>query len=152
MALALAVYASCRLHGVPEMISELYYRERHGWVFALLLAATGAAMMPVMLDKGGWQWAAFLTCAGLILVGVAPAYLEGGDRAVHKGAAMSAAMAAVVWCMSAGACRTVALAVWGCLAGLLCMYAKGGMKGVRTHWLFAAEVAAMAMVAVVAFG
>lgn len=149
--MAVAVYVACRLHGVPGMISELYYRERHGWVFAVLLAATGVAMMPVMLDKGGWQWAAFVTCVGLMFVGMAPGYLEEGDRAVHKGAAMAAAAAGVVWCVSVGALWALAVAAWlGCV-GMLAMYAKGGMEYLKGHWLFAAEAAAVGAVGAAAF-
>ena len=148
---AVAVYAACRMHGLPEMISELYYREENGWIYPVLLAAVGCTMLPLMLESGGWQWAAFVTCAAMVFVGAAPAYAEEGDRGVHKGAAITAASAGVVWCVSAGALLTVAAAALCACVAVLAMCAKKGEGYARRHWLFAAEVAAMAAVAVASF-
>ena len=66
--------------GRPTMVSEIYYGMGCNWLMPLLLVAMAFAFMPAMLDAGGFDAAAFLTCAGLAFVGTAPAYLEEGGQ------------------------------------------------------------------------
>lgn len=88
--------------GVPEMVSSIYYLlGKRGWVFQVVMIAFGAMMMVCLLDSGlGEQCLAFIACAGLMFVGAAPRFLEQGERAVHKGAAIVSAVASVGWCLT----------------------------------------------------
>lgn len=86
----------------PEMISSIYYLlGKKGWVFQLVMIMFGLLIMICLLDSGlGELCLAFLACAGLMFVGVAPRFLEQGERAVHKGAAIVSAVASVGWCLT----------------------------------------------------
>lgn len=102
--------------GVPDMVSDTYYqlrcttgseirpfkRERNfGWVFSLVMVACAGLMEACLLDSGrGVQCLAFLGCAGLMFVGVAPNYCERDVYPVHKGGAIVAAVGCVGWCLS----------------------------------------------------
>lgn len=104
---ALLMFAMLRLvidnkKETPEMISSIYYLlGKKGWVFQLVMIMFGLMMMICLLDSGlGEQCLAFLACAGLMFVGVAPRFLEQGERAVHKGAAIVSAVASVGWCLT----------------------------------------------------
>ncbi len=104
---ALLMFAMLRLvidnkKETPEMISSIYYLlGKKGWVFQLVMIMFGLLMMICLLDSGlGEQCLAFLACAGLMFVGVAPRFLEQGERAVHKGAAIVSAVASVGWCLT----------------------------------------------------
>lgn len=83
--------------GRPTMVGEIYYRMGRNWLMPFLLVAMAFAFMPAMFEAGDFDAAAFLTCAGLAFVGTAPAYLEEGDRAVHKAGAIVWALASVMW-------------------------------------------------------
>lgn len=89
-------------HGVPEMLSSIYYLlGRRGWIFQLAMVVLGIVMMVCLLDSGlGEPCLAFLTCLGLIFVGTAPRFLDAGERAVHKGAAIVSAVSGVAWCLT----------------------------------------------------
>lgn len=89
-------------HGVPDMVSSIYYMmDKHGWVFQVYIIMFAALMMVCLLDSGlGVQCLAFLSCAGLMFVGAAPRFLEESDRKVHKTAAIVSAVASVGWCIT----------------------------------------------------
>ena len=100
--------------GVPEMVSSIYYMMgKHGWVFQLVLIAFGMLMMICLLDSGlGEQCLAFIACAGLMFVGAAPRFLEQGEKAVHKGAAIVSAVASVGWCFTVDWRMVLAFLAW----------------------------------------
>ena len=134
--LLIALYS--RNLGRPTMISEIYYGTGRSLLMPCLLVALALSFLPTMLDLGGQQWLAFLTCMGLAFVGAAPAYLSQGERSVHKGAAILAAVAGTLWCMTMEPCVVAVAALMAIIATLTD----------RRCWLFWCEVCAMSSVAV----
>ena len=134
--LLIALYS--RNMGRPTMISEIYYGMGRSLLLPCLLVALALSFLPVMLDLGGQQWLAFLTCMGLAFVGAAPAYLSQCDRSVHKGAAILSAVAGTLWCMTMEPCVVAVAALMAIIATLTD----------RRCWLFWCEVCAMSSVAV----
>ena len=134
--LNIALYS--RNMGRPTMISEIYYGTGRSLLLPCLLVALALSFLPTMLDLGGQQWLAFLTCMGLAFVGAAPAYLSQGERSVHKGAAILAAVAGTLWCMTMEPCVVAVAALMAIIATLTD----------RRCWLFWCEVCAMSSVAV----
>ena len=134
--LLIALYS--RNMGRPTMISEIYYGMGRSLLMPCLLVALALSFLPVMLDLGGQQWLAFLTCMGLAFVGAAPAYLSQGERSVHKGAAILAAVAGTLWCLTMEPCVVAVAAIMAIIATLTD----------RRCWLFWCEVCAMSSVAV----
>lgn len=141
IALALDVLGCCVTKRVPTMLSEVYYLADKDWLFPILMAALGASFLPLMLSKGGLECMAFLSCVGIIFVGAAPAYLDEGERTVHKCGAITAAIASVVWACSINALPTVLFAV---LAAALCICK-------RRYWLFIVECCAILNIVVTLF-
>lgn len=125
--------------GRPTMVSEIYYGMGRNWLIPLLLVAMAFTFLPTMLDMGGFDAAAFLTCVGLAFVGTAPAYLEEGDRAVHKVGAIVSALASVIWGL---ATMPVVVAVYG-------VAAAAASVTDRRCWLFWCEVCAISCVAAI---
>ena len=134
--LSVALYS--RNMGRPTMISEIYYGTGRSLLMPCLLVALALSFLPTMLDLGGQQWLAFLTCMGLAFVGAAPAYLSQCERSVHKGAAILAAVAGTLWCMTMEPCVVAVAALMAVIASL----------ADRRCWLFWCEVCAMSSVAV----
>lgn len=133
--LNIALYS--RNMGRPTMISEIYYGTGRSLLLPCMLVALALSFLPTMLDLGGQQWLAFLTCMGLAFVGAAPAYLREGERSVHKGAAIMSAFAGTLWCMTMEPC-VVAVAA---LIAVIASFAD------RRCWLFWCEVCALSSVA-----
>lgn len=133
--LSVALYS--RNMGRPTMISEIYYGTGRSLLLPCLLVALALSFLPVMLDLGGQQWLAFLTCMGLAFVGAAPAYLSEGEHAVHKGAAIMSALAGTLWCLTMEPCVVAVAALIAAIASL----------ADRRCWLFWCEVCAMSSVA-----
>ena len=150
--------------GVPSMVSDVYYqlqgctgsevvgdkrKQNYGWVFTLVMFASALLMLIPMLDCGkGVQFLAFLGCTGLMFVGFAPHYLDNNEHAIHKSAAITAAIGCVGWCASVNLAPTLLLAIavlviyfppaakpkavgcyWAELAAFLDVY--------LTYWIFA---------------
>lgn len=136
--LLIALYS--RNMGRPTMISEIYYGTGRSWLMPVTLVALALSFLPIMLDLGGQQRLAFLTCMGLAFVGAAPAYLSQGERSVHKGAAILAAVAGTLWCLTMEPCVVAVAAIIAAIASL----------SDRRCWLFWCEVCAMSSVAVTA--
>ena len=149
---------------VPAMVSDVYYQLQgcagskiindkckcnYGWVFTMVMFASAILMLIPMLDSGkGIQFLAFLGCAGLMFVGFAPHYLDSNEHAIHKAAAITAAIGCVGWCLSVNLAPTLLLAIaaliiyfppakkpqaagyyWAELAAFLDVYI--------TYWIFA---------------
>ena len=134
--LNIAIYS--RNMGRPTMISEIYYGTGRSLLMPCLLVALALSFLPLMLDLGGQQWLAFLTCIGLAFVGAAPAYLREGERPVHKGAAILAAIAGTLWCLTMEPCVVAVSALIAAIASL----------ADSRCWLFWCEVCALSSVAV----
>ena len=131
--LALYVIACCVVKCVPTMLSEVYYLSNKDWLFPALMVSLGASFLPVMLEAGGLECMAFLTCVGIIFVGAAPAYLDESERMVHKCGAITSAIASVAWACSVAPLPTV---LFGILAVVLCLCK-------RRYWLFILECCAI---------
>lgn len=113
--------------GVPAMVSDVYYqlqncadseivegkrKQNCGWVFTLVVFLSAILMLIPLLDCGkGIQFLAFLGCAGLMFVGFAPHYLDNNEHAIHKAAAITAAIGCVGWCLSVNLAPTLLLAI-----------------------------------------
>ncbi|MCF2589995.1 hypothetical protein JQM97_03355 [Prevotella hominis] len=113
--------------GVPAMISDVYYqlqnctgsevvgdkrKRNYGWVFTAVIVASSLLMLIPLLDSGkGIQFLAFLGCAGLMFVGFVPRYLDNTEHAIHKTAAITAAIWCVGWCASVNLIPTILLAI-----------------------------------------
>mgnify|MGYP006983525675 CR=1 FL=1 len=133
--LNIALYS--RNMGRPTMISEIYYGTGRSLLLPCLLVALALSFLPTMLDLGGQQWLAFLTCMGLAFVGAAPTYLSEGERPVHKGGAIVSALAGTLWCMTMEPCVVAVAALIAIIASLTD----------RRCWLFWCEVCALSSVA-----
>ena len=133
--LFVALYS--RYNGRPTMISEIYYGTGRSLLLPCLLVALALSFLPLMLDLGGQQWLAFLTCMGLAFVGAAPAYLSEGEHAVHKVAAIISALASTLWCLTMEPCVVAVAALIAVIASLTD----------RRCWLFWCEVCALSSVA-----
>lgn len=132
--LLIALYS--RNMGRPTMISEIYYGMGRSCMMPCVLLALALSFLPLMLDLGGQQWLAFLTCMGLAFVGAAPAYLSQGERSVHKGAAILAAVAGTLWCVTMEPCVVAVAALMAVIATLTD----------RRCWLFWCEICTMTAV------
>ncbi len=102
MLTSLLVGTACK-YGLPEMVSDTYYQlgKKWGWAFTVVMVAVAWLMMVAILDTGkGVQCLAFIGCAGLAFVGVAPNYCDKDTYPIHKGGAIVAALGCVGWCMS----------------------------------------------------
>lgn len=138
--------------GVPSMVSDVYYqlqgctgsevigdkrKRNYGWVFTLVMFVSSLLMIVPLLDSGkGIQFLAFLGCAGLMFVGFAPRYLDNNEHAIHKAAAITAAIGCVGWCASVNLAPTLLLAI----AALIVYFPPAKKpKAVGCYW---AEVAA----------
>lgn len=132
--LLIALYS--RNMGRPTMISEIYYGTGRSWLMPVTLVALALAFLPSMLDLGGQQWLAFLTCMGLAFVGASPAYLSEGERPVHKGAAIISALAGTLWCLTMEPCVVAVAALMAIIATLTD----------RRCWLFWCEICTMTAV------
>lgn len=97
--------------GAADMVSSTYYQiGKYGWVFSAVLLCVGLMMGICLLDSGkGIECLAFLCCAGLIFVGIAPNFLEEYELRVHKTAAIISAIGGVGWCLSVFPAVTVVL-------------------------------------------
>ena len=112
---------------VPAMVSDVYYqlhgctgsevigdkeKRNYGWVFTLVMFASTLLMLVSLLDSGkGIQFLAFLGCGGLMFVGFVPRYLDNTEHAIHKTAAITAAIGCVGWCSSVNLAPTLLLAI-----------------------------------------
>lgn len=113
--------------GIPGMVSDTYYqlqgctgsevigdnkKGNYGIVFTIIMLAVAFLMMVCLLDSGkGIQYLAFLGCAGLAFVAVAPNYIDKDELPIHKGGAIVAAIGCVGWCMSVDLLPTVIIAL-----------------------------------------
>lgn len=139
--------------GVPAMVSDVYYqlqectgseiiddkrKRNYGWVFTLVMFVSSLLMLVSLLDSGkGVQFLAFLGCAGLMFVGFAPHYLDSSEHAIHKAAAITAAIGCVGWCASVNLAPTLLLAI-----AVLIIYFPPAKKSKKTVGYYWAEIAA----------
>lgn len=103
------VYAVKVIKAVPWSISDTYYqlekRNRPKWLFQFAMIVPAMLLLPAWLDCSpeGIQFLAFLSCGGLMFVGVAPCFKLELDGKVHY--------------IATGVCGASAI-LWTCLVGL----------------------------------
>ena len=108
---AFALYIALSIHwfGIPESISDTYYRlesrkEGSGWVFTIWTWVILFTLIPVWMDVSteNTQFLVFLSCAGLGFVGAAPQFKVANHSKVHFAGAGICALSAVLWAVFSG--------------------------------------------------
>lgn len=86
-------------NGIPYSISDTFYSLDHKVWFGFSMISSALLLMPAILERTPecYQFLAFLMCAGLCFVGVAPNFKAGMDRPVHIVATTIAALCSQVW-------------------------------------------------------
>lgn len=85
--------------GIPYSISDTYYSLEHKVWFGFSMIATALLLMPSILDRTheNFRFLAFLMCAGICFVGVAPNFKAGMDRPVHIVSTVISAVCSQLW-------------------------------------------------------
>lgn len=77
-------------YGIPTSISETYYSLKHKYWFGFTMIITAITLFISLIDVVNMQFLLFLSCVGLIFVGIAPNFKESFERPVHvTGAVLS---------------------------------------------------------------
>ena len=86
-------------HGVPSSISATFYALDHKLWFGATMWLTAGLLMPAILEISSEtsEWAAFLACAGMILVGLAPNFKEEFEGKIHTTGATMCLLFSQVW-------------------------------------------------------
>ena len=99
--------------GIPSTLSQSYYvledyKKGLGWVFTIMMWVISGLLLPGWLEVSELvsTWSiylrvlSFITIAGLLFVGAAPAFRSIGlEPIVHEVSAKVAAAAALIWCL-----------------------------------------------------
>lgn len=121
----IATYVGVMIHRerIPSSISATYYSLKHRLWFGATMWLTAGMLMPAILESTpcSYQFTAFLACAGMMMVGVAPNFREGIDKKVHTTGAVLCILFSQVWVLLT--CPWVLLAWIAYLA-----YTAWGMK------------------------
>ena len=139
---SLAVFAiylilMAKLHGVQPSVSDNYYVSKHPCTFTLAMWTVAFTMLPPMLSATTetFQFAAFLSCAGIAFVGAAAAYRQSLTNTVHIAGAITSALFAIVW----------AYTICPPLPTIAILTAVYILLAVRRHKIYWAEITAFAM-------
>lgn len=86
-------------HGVPSSISATFYAMDHKLWFGATMWLTAGLLMPAILEISteNSEWAAFLACVGMILVGLAPNFKEEFEGKIHTTGATMCLLFSQVW-------------------------------------------------------
>lgn len=84
---------------IPYSISATYYTLEHRFWFGLTMIGTALLLMPAILDRSSDTTAfmAFLACAGIIMVGVAPNFKEDTEGRIHEVGAVMCLSFSQLW-------------------------------------------------------
>lgn len=101
-ALCIATYttAMCiKFKGVPSSISATFYSLQYKLWFGATMWITAGLLMPAILEvtPDCYQFTAFLSCLGMLLVGIAPNFREGIDRPIHITGAILCILFSQLW-------------------------------------------------------
>lgn len=85
--------------GVPYSISATYYSLEHPYWFMATMWLTAGLLMPAILEVSSEasQWAAFVACVGMILVGAAPKFQEEFEGNIHTAGAILCLLGSQIW-------------------------------------------------------
>lgn len=125
--------------GVPDSLSATYYElGDDGWLFQVVMVSVGMVLLPVWLEAcgGRYECLPFLSCAGLVFTGVAPAFRLKLEGLVHYSAAVVCCVCAVGWLLLVGEWPTV---LWWGVIGWMCWLQWG-------HYMWWLECAVMGAV------
>ena len=138
-AILFAIYLilMAKLHGVQPSVSDNYYVSKHPWTFTLAMWTVAFTMLPPMLSATTetFQFAAFLSCAGIAFVGAAAAYKRTLTNTVHIAGAITSALFAIVW----------AYTIYPPIPTIAILTAVYILLAVRRHKIYWAEITAFAM-------
>lgn len=93
-------YAAWVTGGIPESLSATYYNLKDkGWLFQALMVFCGIGLLPSWMNVSSddWRFIVFLSCAGIVFTGVAPAFKLKLEGAVHYSAAVVCCVSAILW-------------------------------------------------------
>ena len=94
--------------GVPSSLSDTYYQlEKHGrkkWLFQIAMILTAFLLLPAWLELSSenTQFLAFLSCGGLLFVGLAPCFKMELDGKVHYTGTVVSGLSAILWIIFSG--------------------------------------------------
>lgn len=139
---SLAVFATyliimAKNYGIQPSISDNYYVSKHPWTFTIAMWTVAFTMLPPMLSATTetFQFAAFLSCAGIAFVGAAAAYKQQLTNTVHIAGAITSALFAIVW----------AYTICPPLPTIAILTAAYILLAVRRHKIYWAEITAFTM-------
>lgn len=140
--------------GIPYSISDTYYKLENrkkgaGWLFSAMCISVGGLLLPALLDMtpDSYQFTAFLACAGLIFVGMAPQFKLPLTNTVHYGSAAICCIFSQIWVGLT--CWWLLLPVWTTYLIYIIMYMVKHKEGtiryrfVSAKPMFWCEVAAV---------
>lgn len=110
---------------VPESLSATYYLMKdNGWMFQALMVFCGIGLLPSWMNVSSddWRFLVFLSCAGIVFTGVAPAFKLKLEGAVHYSAAVVCCVSAILWQMLEGLWDITLLFTW--IGGMLTLQWK----------------------------
>lgn len=109
--IAFAIYLiyntiAIKLFGIPKSLSDTFYlyQEKQNWMkffFPIMMFLMAGLLMPAWLEITAFsmlQFLAFLTAAGIMFTGAAPAFKSNKlTNAVHSASAICSAIFALLW-------------------------------------------------------
>lgn len=122
-------------YGISNMISDTYYQlGKYGYIFSIILSILAIGMLVFILNSGlGIPCLAFIGCASLLFVAIAPNYLDQIDYKIHKTGAILAACGSIGWSLSVNAWITI---------GIVALYAINQIVVKKKHPWYWAEFCA----------
>lgn len=109
-------FAAIKLFGIPNSLSDTYYlyKEKKSWMrylFPIMMTTVVALLMPSWLtlsEGSNWQFLSFLAAGGILFVGAAPAFKNGGmEYRVHSISAYCAAAFSLLWVALVSGCFAI---------------------------------------------
>lgn len=134
------------LFGVPKSLSMTYYLfkdrvESMKWLFPAMMTLLTFFLMPCWLEiseGSDFQFTAFLSAAGILFVGGAPAFKSSSlENAVHQFSAYFAAAAAIAWICLVTPYWYIVPIVFGIIAALAIV-----TKTVKSSYIYWLEMVA----------
>ena len=71
---------------IPNSVSSTFYHLKHRFIFPIVMIGTGMLLMPAILEitPENIQAIAFISCAGIIVVGISPDFMSDTDKGFHN--------------------------------------------------------------------
>lgn len=133
--------------GIPYSISATYYSLKHKFWFGVSMMGGGMSLMPAILEmsKSNTEWAAFLACFGVVLVGFSPNFRDSFVYTVHMTGAVLCVLFSQVWVAMNS---PIYLLVWVIylIYTIICMINSNGIiinRYLSTKPMFWVEIAAL---------